>query len=123
MGVVAVGCEEGGKVVGGVKMTSTTTNPAAYFIALHSIHGGYEIPGAIEAPEKSKSPLEARRTVLGGDIGGLATRTGLVMIYTAAAVPSEGVDIVAAVLDVLKESVVVVVGDNGEIEGIRGGEH
>ncbi|PBK85215.1 hypothetical protein ARMGADRAFT_1036510 [Armillaria gallica] len=112
-----------GKVIGGVKTMSTLTNLAAYFIALHSICGGYKIPRAIEAPEKSSLPLEARRMVLRGDSSGLAMTMGFVMVYTAAAAPSEGVNIVATVLDVLKESVVIVVGDNGEIEEIRGSEH
>ncbi len=75
----------------------------------------------IEAPEKSSSPLEASRILLGGDGGDPVTTTGLVTVYTQAVAPSKGADIVAAARDVLQMSVVAVVGQIGANHEISGG--
>ncbi|KAK0435324.1 hypothetical protein EV421DRAFT_2022628 [Armillaria borealis] len=45
---------------------------------------------------------------IGGDGGGLATMTGLVMVYNGAVAPSKGVDTVAAVLEALEKSLITV---------------
>lgn len=123
MVVIAIRSKDGGKsckVVGGIKATSTTANATAYFIALDGICGGDVIPRALEATGKSSSPLEPRRMVLEGDGGDPATTTGLVMVYAQAISPSKAADIVAAVLDALKKSVVAVVCEIGEIGEIGG---
>ncbi len=53
------------KVFGGMKMMSTTTNLATYFIVLDSCCGGDDIPREIQALEKLSLPLEAWIMVLG----------------------------------------------------------
>ncbi|KAK0243580.1 hypothetical protein EDD85DRAFT_947787 [Armillaria nabsnona] len=90
------------------------------FIALDSGSGGDVLPGVIEAQEKSSSPLESRRMVLGGNGADPATTTGFVMVSTEAVASSKGPDKVVAALEALKKSglaVVVEIGGNPEIGG------
>ncbi|KAK0224545.1 hypothetical protein EDD85DRAFT_795985 [Armillaria nabsnona] len=90
------------------------------FIALNSGSGEDVLPGVNEAQEKSSSPLEARRMVLGGDGADPATTTGFVMVSTTAVASSKGADIVVTALEALKKSVVAVVGEIGGNREIGG---
>ncbi|KAK0421896.1 hypothetical protein EV421DRAFT_1745766 [Armillaria borealis] len=102
--VVAVRGKEGGKsckVVSGIKATSTTANATAHRDVVVTVRG--------------------KGDCIGGDGGGRATMTGLVIVYNAAVAPSKGVDIVAAVLEALEKSVVTVMGEMGENREIGGG--
>ncbi|PBK79308.1 hypothetical protein ARMGADRAFT_1040898 [Armillaria gallica] len=111
--------DDGGDMMETGTMTSTATNLASYFIAFDSDSGGDVIPGQIEAPENSSSPLQARRMVLVGDGAYPATTAGLVMVYTRVIASSKGGDIVVVVLEALKTSVVAMVGEIGENGEIR----
>ncbi len=51
----------------------------------------------------------------------LGETTGLATVYTAALAPLKGVDIVAAALNALQKSVVMVAGEMGEIGCFNGG--
>ncbi|PBK59295.1 hypothetical protein ARMSODRAFT_1090881 [Armillaria solidipes] len=119
--VVAVGGETAVSLVAtaldGGKWTLSPLD-AREGVTLDSFCAGDVIPGQIEGPEKSSSPLEARRMVLRGDGSDPAMTAGLVMVYTEDVAPLKGIDIVAAVLEALKKSVVTVVheiGGNREI--------
>jgi hypothetical protein len=58
---------------------------------------------------------------IGGDGSDPETTAGLAAVYADAVTPLKGVDIVAAVLKVLKKSVVTVVGEIGQNQEIGGG--
>jgi hypothetical protein len=59
---------------------------------------------------------------IGDDGGDPATTAGLATVYTEAVAPMKGVDIIAAVLKALKNSVVTVEGEMGERRQIGGNE-
>ncbi|KAK0472354.1 hypothetical protein IW261DRAFT_1424410 [Armillaria novae-zelandiae] len=77
-------------------------------VELYSICVGNLIPEALEALEKSASPLEARRMRIVIDSAGRTGTTGLVTVYTAGRAHLDGISNVTAMPDALLKSVVVV---------------
>ncbi|KAK0467649.1 hypothetical protein IW261DRAFT_1598116 [Armillaria novae-zelandiae] len=112
MGVVIIE-GEGGVIsckVDDMETAAATKNRMIHFVEFYSICVRNLIPEALEALEKSTSPLEARRMRIVTDSAGRMGTTGLVTVYTAGRVHLDGISKVTAMPDTLLKSVVIVLG-------------